>query len=133
MSYLNFEEFEDLTKSDISVTDFDKLLPKACAVLDHATNHHYSRVDIETDNPWRVSQFKRALCAQIEYFYETGASTYEGINNEPQSFTAGRTTVTNASRFNPSGANESKPLVAEDVYIYLEGTGLLYRGIGVVK
>src|SRR5690554_5405812 len=133
MSYLNFEEFEDLTKSDISVTDFDKLLPKACAVLDHATNHHYSRVDIETDNPWRVSQFKRALCAQIEYFYETGASTYEGINNEPQSFTAGRTTVSKAGRHGSTGPSESKSLIAEDVYVYLEGTGLLYSGVGVVK
>lgn len=58
-----------------------------------------------------------------------GADTYERINNTPQSFSAGRTSISNASRYNPSGKNESKSLVAEDIYIYLEGTGLLHRGV----
>ena len=37
--------------------------------------------------------------------------------------------VSNASRYNPGGKNEAKPLVAEDVYLYLAGTGLLYAGV----
>lgn len=131
MPYLTFEEFKDLIDVNIDKTTFDKLLPKASAILDNVTNQFYAWCDIEKDNPWRVNKFKQALCSQIEYFHVLGATTFEGINNAPQTFSAGRTSVSNASRYNPSGANESKPLVAEDVFIYLEGTGLLYSGVSV--
>lgn len=131
MSYLTYEEFKELNGADLDEPTFKKLLPKASAVLDNVTSHFYVRNDMENDNPWRVQQFKKALSAQIEYFHELGATTFESINNAPQSFSAGRTSVSNASRYNPSGKNESKPLVAEDVYIFLEGTGLLYAGVGV--
>lgn len=131
MNYLTFEEFKEFVSADIYIDEFNKLLPKASAILDNITNYFYTKNDIEKDNPWRVNRFRQALSSQIEYFHELGATTFEGINSSPQTFTAGRTSVSNASRYNPSGANESKSLVAEDVYIYLEGTGLLYAGIGV--
>ncbi|GIN08667.1 hypothetical protein J1TS1_28120 [Shouchella clausii] len=133
MPYLTFEEFESLTEktTGIEEEEFKNLLPKASAILDNVTSHFYHRRDIEKDNKWRVRQFKLGLCAQIEYFHVLGSTTFEEINNAPQTFQAGRTSVSNASRYNPSGANESKPLVAEDVFIYLEGTGLLYAGVAV--
>ncbi|MEA1855591.1 hypothetical protein U9M49_21240 [Cytobacillus sp. OWB-43] len=129
MAYLTFEEFKELNNRDIDESDFNKLLSKASAVIDNVTNHFYQRVNIEKDNTWRVNKFKQALCTQIEYFHVLGATTFEEINNAPQTFQAGRTSVSNASRYNPSGANESKPLISEDVYIYLEGTGLLFSGV----
>ncbi|WP_339147640.1 MULTISPECIES: hypothetical protein [unclassified Sutcliffiella] len=131
MPYLTFEEFQQMTQKDIPVEQFSELLPKSSSILDTVTNHFYQRQDISGDNAWRVRQFKLALTAQIEYFHVLGATTFEEINNTPQTFTAGRTSVSNASRYNPSGANESKPLVAEDVFIYLEGTGLLFRGVSL--
>lgn len=129
MPYLTYDEFKDLADVDIDETKFKKLLPKASAILNNVTNHFYVRQDVQQDNSWRVGQFKQALSAQIEYFNELGGTTFESINNAPQTFSAGRTSVSNASRYNPSGANESKPLVAEDVFIYLQGTGLLYAGV----
>lgn len=131
MAYLTFKEFVELTEGTTGVKEdeFKNLLPKASAVLDNVTSHFYHRHDIDKDNKWRVRQFKRGLCTQIEYFNDLGATTFDSINNSPQTFQAGRTVVSNASRYNPSGANESKPLLAEDVYIYLEGTGLLYSGV----
>ncbi|GAA0415087.1 hypothetical protein GCM10008934_02460 [Virgibacillus salarius] len=133
MAYLTFQEFEELTEKaiDINNVEFTKLLPKASAILDNLTSHFYKRYDIEKDNKWRVRQFKLGLCSQIEYFHELGATTFESINNAPQTFSAGRTSVSNASRYKPNGSNESKPLIAEDIFIYLEGTGLLYAGVGV--
>lgn len=128
---MNFEEFKELTGvSDEYIENFDKYLAKATAVIDNVTNYFYQFNDILTDRvTFRVRRFKLALCAQIMYFAEVGADTYESINNAPQSFSAGRTSISNASRYNPSGNNESKSLTAEDVYLYLEGTGLLYRGV----
>ncbi len=129
MAYLTFAEFRNLNQADLVEEQFDKLLPKSSAVLDNITSHFYQRHDIEKDNTWRVRQFKLALCAQIEYFHGLGATTFESINNSPQSFSAGRTSVSNTSRFNSGGANESKSLMAEDVLLYLEGSGLLYSGV----
>ena len=132
MPYLSYSEFKELAPHiEMEESEFNKLLPKASDVLDNLTSYFYVKNDIEQDNTWRVNQFKKALCAQIEYFNEVGSTTFESINNTPQTFSAGRTSVSNASRYNPSGKNESKQLVAEDVYIYLEGTGLLYAGVSV--
>jgi hypothetical protein len=131
MPYLTYQEFKDLSQSDIEETAFNSLIKKAGAILNNVTSFFYVKNDITKDNKWRVNQFKQALCAQIEYFNEVGSTTFEGINNAPQSFSAGRTSVSNTSRFNSSGANESKSLVAEDVYILLEGTGLLFAGVAV--
>lgn len=136
MAYLAYNEFQELSKRELAdiifEEQFNRLLPKAVAVLDNVTDHYYQRKDIEQDNSWRAKQFRRALCAQIEYFHDVGATTFEGINKAPQSFTAGRTSVSNASRYNPGGENEAKPMVAEDVFIYLEGTGLLYAGVSLL-
>lgn len=131
MQYLTYEEFKELNKADIKETEFNDLLPKASAILENITNHFYVRNDIEKDNLWRIKKFQQALSSQIEYFHVLGATSFEEINSSPQTFTAGRTSVSNASRYNPGGANESKPLIAEDVFIYLEGTGLLDRGVSV--
>lgn len=131
MPYLTYDEFKLLSQSDVTEEQFKKLLPKSSAVLNSATNFFYVRNPIELDNSWRVNQFKQALCAQIEYFHVLGASSFEEINSAPQTFSAGRTTVSNASRYKPSGANESKSLMAEDVFIYLEGTGLLGAAVSV--
>lgn len=130
MAYLTYPIFKELTKSEMDEATFEKLLPKASDVLDHITDNFYQKHTMAEDvYLWRVQQFKKALASQITYFDEVGSSTYEGINKQPQSFSAGRTSVSHASRFNSGGKNESKSLVAEEVYMHLGGTGLLYRGM----
>jgi len=132
MPYLSYSEFKELAPHiEMEESEFNKLLPKASDVLDNLTSYFYVKNDIEQDNTWRVKQFKQALCAQIEYFHEVGSTTSEGINSAPQSFTAGRTSVSNASSYKVTGQNEMKSLVPEDVFVYLEGTGLLYSGVAV--
>ena len=128
MGYITFNEFKSITgKTDDYEKTFEQFYSKAAAVI---TNRFYQLHKIDEDPvTFRVDQFKLALCSQIEYFGELGAATFESINRAPQTFSAGRTSVSNGSRYNSSGANESKSLVAEDIYIYLEGTGLLYRGV----
>src|SRR5690625_3926254 len=120
MPYLTSNEYKEMGFRDLTDVEFNKLLPKASAVLDNITSHFYQNVDIKEDNGWRVRQFKRALGSQIEYFSILGATTTEEINSSPHSFTAGRTSVSNSSRYNTSGENEKKPLLADDAYIYLD-------------
>lgn len=135
MAYLTFDEYKELTgAADDKKEQFNANLSKASAVVDSITSNFYQFNDLATDKvKFRADRFKLALCAQIDYFIEVGGNTYEGINKAPQSFSLGRTSISNGSRYNASGSNESKSLVADDVYIYLEGTGLLYKGVSVCR
>lgn len=130
MPYLTFEEFRENSLNDeLTEEEFSKLLPRASSILDIHTNNFYVFNDLNDDFEYRANRFKQALSAQIQYFAETGTTSYYELNKTPQSFSAGRTSVTNSSSYNPRGQNESTPLVAEEVYLLLEGTGLLYRGV----
>ncbi|MCI1904148.1 MAG: hypothetical protein LKJ03_08715 [Enterococcaceae bacterium] len=130
MPYITFNEFKELTgKKDFIEEDFKRFLPKASAVLDSITNYFYQTNDLVTDPiKFRVNQFKLALCSQIAYFVEVGSDTVEGINKAPQSVNIGSTSVSNGFRSNSAGSSVQKSIIADDIYIYLEGTGLLYRG-----
>lgn len=132
MAYLTYDEFlilADQSEENLPVYLFDRWLVKASAVLDSVTGNFYQFHDIATDPfLFRANRFKLALCSQICYFHEVGADTFEGINKAPQSVNIGSTSVSNGSRSNSAGSSVQKSIVADDIYIYLEGTGLLYRG-----
>ena len=131
MAYITFDEYKELTAAaNDNLDKFNANLSKASAVIDNITNNFYQFNDLETDEvKFRANRFKLALCAQIDYFIEVGGNTFEAVNKAPQSFSLGRTNISNGDRNNASGHNENNQLVAEDVYIYLEGTNLLYRGV----
>lgn len=131
MAYITFDEYKELTAAaNDNVDKFNANLSKASAVIDSITNNFYQFNDLETDKiKFRADRFKLALCAQIDYFIEVGGNTSEAVNKVPQSFSVGRTSISSGSRNNANGQNENNQLVAEDVYIYLEGIGLLYRGV----
>ena len=133
MTYLTYDEFKTITgKSDEEFPGdaFKKWLPKASAVLDSVTRNFYQFNDLVNDPiSFRSNRFKLALCSQICYFQEVGSDTFDGINKAPQSIGIGSTSISNGSRYSSGGQAESKNLEAEDLYIYLSGTGLLYRGV----
>lgn len=130
MPYLTYEEYNKLGFTEVEETEFNKLIEKAGDAVDSVTRHFYKFNDIEDDVPFRREQFKKAVACQIEYFHDMGATSSHGLN-EPSTVQIGRTSMSKGSR-NSSGQNEQQnKLVSDDVYMYLSGTGLLYRGIGV--
>ena len=130
MAYLTFEEFQCKSQVDLTQEDFDKYLGRSSDLLDYLTSYFYVANDMMLVNPWINDQFKKALVAQIEYFNEIGSTSFESINNKPQSFSVGRTSVT--QKQGNSNQQISKELVAEEVYIYLSGTGVLFRGVSTL-
>lgn len=130
MPYLTYKEYTDLGFEEMEESEFEKLLIKASGVLDSITRYFYSYNDLETDIDFRKEQFKKALAAQIEYFHDMGATNSHGLN-EPGHVQIGRTSVSKGGRNSGSQDEQKNNLVSDDVYIYLSGTGLLYRGIGV--
>lgn len=128
MPYLTYEEYLDFGFVEIEDAEFQRLLPKASDVIDSITRYFYRYNDIEKDVPFRREQFKKAVACQIEYFHDKGATSTHELNT-PLTVNLGRTQVSTGE------ANQKKvnTLVAPDVYMYLRDTGLLYRGIGVVR
>lgn len=129
--YLTYNEYKKFGFTEIDESEFDKLLPKASDVLDSVTRGFYVFNNLEDDVSFRRDKFKKAVACQIEYFYEMGATSSHGLN-EPSTVTIGRTTVSKGARGSTSQNEPQANIVSNDVYMYLSGTGLLYRGIGVV-
>ncbi|MBM4762711.1 hypothetical protein [Bacillus sp. B15-48] len=129
MPYLTYEEYYDLGFTQIEdLNEFDQLLKRASDAVDSVTRYFYRYNDIEKDVSFRRDQFKRAVAAQIEYFYEMGATSTHGMN-EPSTVQIGRTQMSAGSRNSQTAPQNN--LVSKDVYFYLKDTGLLYTGLGV--
>ena len=126
MPYLTYEEYIDLGFEEMEQSEFEKLLKKASGVLDSITRYFYRHNDLETDIDFRKEQFKKALAAQIEYFHDMGATSSHEINS-PLSVQIGRTQQSQGV----ANQKQSNNIVSSDVYMYLRGTGLLYRGLAV--
>jgi len=123
--YNNFLQFQSIEDAG----EYYKLLSKASDVLKNVTKRFYVHNDFETDVPERKEAYLKALACQIEYFYETGEMTTEGLNATPQMQQIGRTSISKVSSANSNAVNEKKQIVCEDIYLYLDDTGLLDRGI----
>lgn len=131
MPYLTYDEYIDYGFEEIESVEFDKLIRRASDKVDSITRYFYKFNDIEQDVEFRREKFKKAVGAQIEYFHEVGSTTSEGVNKAPQTFSAGRTSVTNASTSKGADGSGKKDTIPEEVYMYLDGTGLLFAGVGV--
>ena len=128
MAYLTYTEYEALGLSNLTASEFDDLISKASFVLDSQTRDFYQFTDLESDMPYRKQKFKMAIALQVEYMHQSNAtSTYEA--NTPQTWSIGRTSVSEASRYSNTGRNEAPTIVCDDAILALSGTGLLFRGV----
>lgn len=73
---------------------------------------------------------KKAICCQIEYFFEYGLSVAVYGKEAGGGFTVGKVSVNNGSA--AAGASGARSMIAPGVYAYLERTGLLYPGVPTV-
>ena len=127
MAYLTYNEYISFGFTEIDETEFEKLLPKASDVIDSVTRSFYKFNDIEQDVPFRREQFKKAVAAQIQYFYDKGGTMSHEVDS-PLTVNIGRTSILMGEK-NQQRANT---IISPDAIRYLSGTGLLYCGIGVV-
>lgn len=73
---------------------------------------------------------KKAICCQIEYFFEYGLNVAVAGREGGGGFTVGKVSVNNGS--SSAAASGSRSMIAPGVYVYLERTGLLYPGVPTV-
>jgi len=120
-AYNNLKSFRPIADSE----KYYNLLYKAGDILLHLTNHFYRDNDFQSDEEVRKNAYLKALACQIEYFYEIGNMTTAGLNNIPQTMNLGRTKVSMMEHISDTGATIPKSIICPDIYIYLDGTGLL--------
>ncbi|MEG3298211.1 hypothetical protein [Streptococcus suis] len=131
MKFLTFEEVVEILGSDrVAHESYSRFISKAEEVVDQLTNRYYQQHKLEDDPvKFRAKQFKKAICMQLIYFSDMETDTFEGLNREPEHISIGRTSISKSSGKTGTGNSRTIPLVAQDVYGCLTGTGLLYRGI----
>lgn len=128
MAYLTYTEYQEIGYTSLTEKEFNELVNKACDLIDVQTRNFYQFNDLESDVEFRKLKFKRAVACQIEYMYQANATSTLEINS-PQSWSVDGMSVTEASRYNNTGANESPSILADDAVLMLSGTGLLGRGL----
>ena len=129
MAYLTYQEYIDLGFPEIGEAEFNKLLPKASDVVDSVTRSFYKFNDIEQDVPFRREQFKKAIAAQIQYFYDIGGTSSHELE-VAGTVTIGRTTV---SSTNSSNETKKNGIISIDALMYLRDAGFLYSCVGVKR
>ncbi len=129
MKYLNHAEYKEISSNPIPSEQFDKLIGPAERVVNNAVRRFYYFNDFEKDADWRKEAYREAIAHQVDYYAEMGATTFEGLNNMPQSVQLGRTMISQTSRFNAGGQNEKRSLLSVESEMALVGTGLLSRGV----
>lgn len=128
MAYLTLQEYNAFGYTKLKSDTFDELISKASDFLDSQTRDFYHYNDLEKDIEYRRTKFKKAVALQVEYMHQSGAtSTYDA--NTPQSWSIGRTSVSEASRYSNTGRNEAPSVICEDAILALSGSGLLFRGV----
>ncbi|HFR3749370.1 TPA: hypothetical protein ACHVFV_000321 [Streptococcus suis] len=124
MPYIKIEDLE-IEETD---TDFvEQAINKAEQLFEVVTRRFYSRVDFESDVKWRKEAVRDALKAQVRYFIDQGALTAQELNSEPETVSLGRTSI---GKSKSSQNTNTSNLLCDEFYLYLSGTGLLYRGTG---
>lgn len=132
MAYLTFEEYGEFKYTEMTEEEFNRLIGKASDFMDSQTRNFYQFKDIELDVPFRRTKFKQAVALQVEYMFQSDATSSYDVNT-PQAWSIGRTNVSEASRYSNTGRNEAPSILSDDALLALSGTGLLYRGLGGIN
>lgn len=131
MPYLTYDEYNEFRLSEIEETEFNKLVLIAGDVLDHVTRNFYQFNSLDDDVEFRRTKFKKAVAAQVQFFHDMDATSSHELN-EPSHEQIGRTTISQNTRSFNSQEETKNNIISNDVYIYLNDTGLLNRSIGVI-
>mgnify|MGYP000869323556 CR=1 FL=1 len=123
MPYVDYLYYTETYKGvSVDETDFPTLEIRASEIIDELTMHKVKQGSLDTYSPFIQEQFKKAMCAQIEYIDSIGG--VDVLDEQPmQSMALGK--------FNYSGQNTNtgNSNVSPRVKSLLFPTGLLYRGL----
>lgn len=106
--------------------------PALCARASDVVGAMTRWVDTETLTEFQLTLYKKAICAQVDYFAINGLDSVAG-GNDGRGWTVGKVSVNNGrygSQTEHSGAMSAH--ISPMVMLYLEQTGLLCPAVPVV-
>lgn len=130
MKYLTTEELQELSvQLDDSTENVKQLVELAETLVNIYTRRFYFYNDFKNEIPFIRDAIKDAIREQVKYFRAENVTTLEGLNEEPQTLTIGRTTISNGSRYSNSGHSNTKRIACIGFIDNLTATGRMWRGV----
>lgn len=130
MKYLTTEELQALaTQLDESADNVKTLVELSETLVDIYTRRFYFYNDFNNDLLFRRNAVKDAVREQVKYFKANDVTTLEGLTEEPQALTIGRTTISNGSRYSNNGKSTTKRIACLGFINNITATGLLWAGV----
>ena len=132
MAVIDQTYFVDVYHGDaMPPEDFAKLEARAEDVVGALTRWQVTDETIAALPELTQTLYKKAVCAQVDFFALNGLETLQQNANSGPGFTVGKVSVQNGSGANGKGGALSYA-VSPLAYGYLEQTGLMYPGVPVI-
>ena len=97
--------------------------PALCARASDVVGAMTRWVDVETLSDFQLTLYKKAICAQIDYFATNGLDSVSGGND--RGWTVGKVTVQGKSATGAEKSGAMSAHISPMVLMYLEQTGLM--------
>lgn len=104
--------------------------PALCARASDVVGALTRWVDPDTLDGWTLTLYKKAVCAQVDYFALNGLDSVAG--GPETGFTVGKVSISGKSGSDMVRKGAMAGHLSPLVQMYLEQTGLLYPGVPVV-
>ena len=104
--------------------------PALCARASDVVGALTRWVDPDTLDDWTLNLYRKAVCAQVDYFALNGLDSVAG--GPDTGFTVGKVSVSGKSGSDMVRKGAMAGHLSPLVTMYLEQTGLLYPGVPVV-
>ena len=104
--------------------------PALCARAEDVIGAMTRWADPETFTPFQLTKYKKAVCAQVDYFAVNGLDSVAGGTD--RGFTVGKVSVSGKSGSNLAKTGVMSESLAPLVQMYLEQSGLMNPSVPVV-
>ena len=104
--------------------------PALCARAEDVVGAMVRWADPATFTPFQLTLYKKAICAQVDFFAVNGLDSVAGGND--RGFTVGKVSVNSKNVTDTIRKGAMNGNFSPMVLMYLEQSGLLYPGVPVV-
>ena len=124
MPYIDYQFYIDEFKGvSLSEDVFNNLVGRASDLIDQVTNYKIETIGFDNLYPAYQQRVKKAVAAQVEFLHVNGGIV--GMQSSDSSNVS-------IGKFSYATGDSSKGLsksISDSALAYLNGTGLLYRGV----
>src|SRR5690606_37546886 len=131
VAYIDADYYTNVYKGADAGDDLDRYIERASDLVDQVTG--YKIKDFDSLPQFTQEQVKKATAAQVEFYVMQGGDEDVNAGNTDFARVAiGSFSYSVGSERGTRSSNRAELRLSPAALVYLESTGLLYRGLGVV-